>query len=70
MVSNPFDGEGVFLVLVNNELQYSLWPERITVPDGWDVVFGPESRAACMAHIEQHWVDMRPRSLVEGAGRA
>jgi MbtH protein len=70
-VPNPFDDDdGVFLVLRNDELQYSLWPSLITVPDGWEVVFGPDARPACVEHIEQNWTDMRPRSLVEATGAA
>ncbi|MEV0619363.1 MbtH family protein [Nonomuraea sp. NPDC050404] len=63
-MSNPFDDEnGIFLVLVNDEEQHSLWPSFIDVPDGWTVVHGPESRQSCLEHIERHWVDMRPKSL-------
>ncbi len=48
MSTNPFDDEdGRFYVLVNDEEQYSLWPTFSEVPQGWRVVFGEESRAAC-----------------------
>ncbi|WP_367139063.1 MbtH family protein [Saccharothrix sp. HUAS TT1] len=71
MVSNVFDDEnGVFLVLVNDEAQYSLWPSFLDVPAGWSVDFGPDARSACLDHIERNWVDMRPRSLVESMGQA
>ncbi|WP_266156568.1 MbtH family protein [Dyella silvatica] len=64
-MTNPFeDKDGVFLVLVNQEGQYSLWPNFAQVPGGWSVKFGPEARQACTDYIEQHWVDMRPNSLV------
>jgi MbtH protein len=70
-MSNPFDDEdGVFLVLRNHEGQYSLWPSQIAVPGGWDIVFGPDARRACVEYIEQTWVDMRPRSLIEATGNA
>jgi len=65
-VTNPFDDEtGSFFVLVNAEGQYSLWPAFAEVPAGWTVVFGEDSRQACLDHVEANWVDMRPRSLVE-----
>jgi len=65
MVSNPFDDEsGSFLVLINGEGQYSLWPTFADVPKGWNSVFGPENRGACLQYVEQHWTDMRPKSLV------
>lgn len=64
-MSNPFDNQdGLFLVLVNNENQHSLWPEFALVPQGWDTVFGPEKRPACIDYIETNWTDMRPASLI------
>jgi MbtH protein len=65
MSTNPFDDEdGTFHALVNDEGQYSLWPTFVPVPDGWTVQHGPATRQACLDHIEQHWTDLRPRSLV------
>lgn len=64
-MTNPFDDEtGRFFALINDEGQYSLWPVFAEVPAGWTVVFGEDSRQACLDHIEANWVDMRPRSLV------
>ena len=65
-MDNPFDDEdGSFLALVNDEGQYSLWPEFAAIPNGWEVGHGPASRASCLEHVEAAWTDMRPRSLVE-----
>ena len=65
MSTNPFDDEeGRFYVLVNDEDQHSLWPTFSEVPAGWRVVFGEESRAACLEYVEKNWTDMRPLSLV------
>ncbi|MFI0418746.1 MbtH family protein [Spongiactinospora sp. 9N601] len=64
-MSNPFDDDqGTFLVLWNNEGQYSLWPHFADVPAGWDTVHGPASRQQCLDYVETQWTDMRPRSLV------
>lgn len=64
-MTNPLDDpDGVFLVLINAEGQYSLWPAESAVPAGWDVVRGPADRATCLDHVTRHWTDMRPRSLV------
>ncbi|MGA6161304.1 MbtH family protein [Amycolatopsis magusensis] len=64
MPTNPFEDEnGVYLVLVNDENQHSLWPARITVPAGWRVVFGEDTRQACLDHVERSWTDLRPASL-------
>jgi MbtH protein len=67
--NNPFDDqEGRFLVLVNDEEQYSLWPTFANVPAGWTVTFGgPDGtdRDAALRYVDEHWADMRPRSLRE-----
>ncbi|MFF1907314.1 MbtH family protein [Kitasatospora sp. NPDC058218] len=61
---NPFeDPTGSFLALVNHEGQHSLWPASAEVPAGWHAVFGPDSRAATLEHVERTWTDMRPASL-------
>ncbi|MEI7188030.1 MbtH family protein [Dickeya dianthicola] len=61
---NPFDDDRLaFLVLVNEQRQYSLWPEFAAVPAGWEAVYGPQPREACIAYTETHWQDMRPASL-------
>ncbi len=70
-MTNPFDGgddqEGTFLVLVNDEGQHSLWPAFAAVPDGWTVSLGESTREAALAHVEEHWTDLRPLSLREPA---
>ena len=64
-MTNPFDDEnGVFLVLVNDENQHSLWPRFAEVPDGWRVVHGPDDRQACLSYVEENWTDLRPASLI------
>ena len=64
-MTNPFDdAEGSFLALVNDEGQHSLWPAFVNVPAGWQTTFGPDTRQACLDHIETHWTDMRPNSLI------
>ena len=65
-MTNPFeDPAGTYLVLVNAENQHSLWPESVDVPAGWTVAFGPETRQACLDHVETNWTDMRPKSLAD-----
>ena len=65
-MSNPFDdADAKFKVLVNAENQHSLWPVFAEVPAGWTVVFGEDSRTACVEYIEKNWTDMRPTSLIE-----
>lgn len=65
MSENPFDqADGRFVVVVNDENQHSLWPVQIQVPDGWRVVFGEDSRTACLDYVEASWTDLRPASLI------
>ncbi|CAL9658810.1 MULTISPECIES: MbtH family protein [unclassified Streptomyces] len=65
-MTNPFeDPDGVYLVLVNDENQHSLWPDFADVPAGWRAVHGPASRQSCLEYVETHWTDLRPRSLAE-----
>ncbi|SCK04884.1 MbtH protein [Streptomyces sp. WMMB 714] len=60
-MANPFDDpDGVYQVLVNENLQHSLWPGDISVPAGWSSVFGPDTQHACLEYVESHWTDMRP----------
>ncbi|MFI9833542.1 MbtH family protein [Streptomyces sp. NPDC051913] len=65
-MANPLeDDEGVYLVLVNEENQHSLWPAFRAVPAGWAAVHGPDTRKACLEYVTGHWTDMRPASLVK-----
>ncbi|QLL07806.1 MbtH family protein [Mycobacterium vicinigordonae] len=65
-VTNPFDdGNGSFLVLINEQEQHSLWPAFADVPSGWRVVHGEAPRAECLHYVEQSWPDIRPISLRE-----
>lgn len=64
-MTNPFEDEnGEYFVLVNDELQYSLWPQFREVPKGWTIVGPRGKRQECLDWIEKTWTDMRPRSLV------
>ena len=59
-----------FQVLRNAEDQHALWPAGLAVPEGWDVVAPAASRAECLAYVEAHWTDLRPRSLRRAMGDA
>jgi uncharacterized protein YbdZ (MbtH family) len=59
-----FDDDTVhYLVVVNDEEQYSIWPARRDVPAGWTAVGEARSREDCLSHIEAVWTDMRPKSV-------
>lgn len=62
-MTSPFDDlDSRFAVLINEEEQYSLWPEPLDIPPGWTQV-STGSLAECTAYVDEHWTDMRPRSL-------
>lgn len=64
-MTNPFEDEnGTYLVLVNEEGQYSLWPSFRDIPAGWTAVGPRGKRKECLDWIEVTWTDMRPLSLV------
>ncbi|MGW1197986.1 MbtH family protein [Streptomyces sp. NPDC002536] len=68
-MSNPFENDAApYLVLRNHENQHSLWPAATAVPDGWTRVHGEDTRQGCLDHVEAHWTDMRPASLVAALG--
>ncbi|MFI6325070.1 MbtH family protein [Nonomuraea sp. NPDC050556] len=57
------DDDALYLVVRNDEEQYSLWPaEGRPVPDGWQAAGEAASRADCLAYIEANWTDLRPKS--------
>jgi len=61
------DDDGrTYLVVINHEEQYSIWPESRPVPGGWRAVGQQGSKAECLAYIEQVWTDLRPLSARQG----
>ncbi|WP_034090826.1 MbtH family protein [Streptacidiphilus albus] len=64
-MTNPFENpEAEYLVLINEEKQYSLWPKFAGVPAGWTAVHESD-RASCIEYINSNWTEMRPYSLVQ-----
>ncbi|GAA0984764.1 MbtH family protein [Acrocarpospora macrocephala] len=62
------DDDREYTVVINHEEQYSIWPTRRVIPDGWSEVGKSGLKADCLAYIEEVWTDMRPRSLRERMG--
>ena len=52
-----------FKVLVNQEEQYSIWPEHLPVPAGWRGVGVMGEKQKCLDYVKETWTDMRPLSL-------
>lgn len=66
VMSNGISIDGdVFKILKNEEDQYSIWPADLDVPAGWAVTGPTGDKETVTAWIDEHWTDMRPRSLRE-----
>jgi MbtH protein len=65
MSTSCFDREDeTFIVLVNQEEQYSIWPHWKAVPGGWRAVDGVRGdKPTVCAWVDQAWIDMLPLSL-------
>lgn len=68
------DASQDFIVLINDEEQYSLWSGSIAIPAGWRTIYGPAAKQACLDYVDEVWKDLTPRSvrlrLQEAADRA
>jgi MbtH protein len=53
----------MFMVVVNDEEQYSIWPEEQELPAGWRAEGTSGDEQECLHRIETVWTDMRPRTL-------
>jgi MbtH protein len=52
-----------YVVVINEEEQYSIWPEGREIPAGWRAVGKSGTKDECLAYVEEVWTDMRPLSL-------
>ena len=55
--------KAVYVVLINSEEQYSLWPKQKSIPQGWRSVGKEGSMSECSQYVDEVWTDMRPLSL-------
>lgn len=55
--------ELTYIVVRNIEEQYSIWPSHREIPAGWEALGSPASKEDCLAYIDAHWTDIRPKSL-------
>jgi len=57
-----------YLVVVNHEEQYSLWPDGKALPNGWRAAGRSGTKAECLAWVKEVWTDMTPASLRAARG--
>ncbi|GAA4986586.1 MbtH family protein [Kitasatospora paranensis] len=58
------DSDGIgYLVVHNEEEQFSIWRADRELPAGWQAEGTAGSRQECLDHIGLIWTDMRPLSL-------
>lgn len=70
-MTNPFEDENAeYLVLINAEEQYSLWPAFRDIPAGWTATGPKGKRRECLDWIDKNWTDMRPKSLRDAMEQA
>ncbi|PUA29927.1 MAG: antibiotic synthesis protein MbtH [Cellvibrio sp. 79] len=65
MTTSCFEREDeTFIVLINHEEQFSIWPKWKAIPNGWNAVEGISgNKKSVLEYVEKNWTDMRPRSL-------
>lgn len=69
--STTLEAQSTYLVVVNDEEQYSIWVADRELPAGWKDAGKTGTKQECLDYIESVWVDMRPLSLrrsMEGRG--
>ncbi len=60
---NQEEDDRQYVVVVNHEEQYSIWPADREMPLGWKAVGKQGTKQECLDYIEEVWTDMRPLSL-------
>ena len=59
-----------FVVVVNDEEQYSIWPEYKAIPAGWRAAGKSGLKDECLRWVDEVWTDMRPLSLRKAMAEA
>ncbi|MFS0592509.1 MbtH family NRPS accessory protein [Cytobacillus horneckiae] len=57
----------LYTVVINQELQYSIWKKDKELPLGWESNGFVGSKDECLDLIEKEWTDMRPLSIREAS---
>lgn len=52
-----------YVVVLNAEEQYSVWPSDRDIPDGWHSEGFSGDKESCLLHIGEVWADITPLSV-------
>ncbi|MBV9990410.1 MAG: MbtH family NRPS accessory protein [Alphaproteobacteria bacterium] len=56
------DNDDEYLVILDAEEMYSVWPAHSNIPLGWRAEGKAGTKQDCLAYISEVWTDMRPLS--------
>ena len=62
-MNNEEQDDRIYIVVVNDDEQYSIWLAHKTIPAGWRDVGKRGPKVECLEYIKEVWTDMRPLSL-------
>jgi len=62
-MQNDEEDTTIYLVVINHEEQYSIWPDFKPIPNGWRAVGKQGMKQDCLDYIAEVWTDMRPLSV-------
>lgn len=57
------EDDRIYMAVVNDEEQYSIWPANRELPLGWRDAGKSGTKTEVLAWIQEVWTDMRPLSL-------
>jgi MbtH protein len=63
MYSDDEEVPQIYIVLVNEEEQYSLWLSHKDIPTGWTNVGFSGTKGECMEYVDKIWTDITPLSV-------
>jgi len=67
MTNEATEDTNEYVVVLNDEEQYSIWRADRPLPPGWRGDGTKGRKAECLAHIGKVWTDMRPLSVRRAA---
>lgn len=53
----------IYMAVVNDQEQYSIWPADRALPPGWQPAGKEGTKEEVLAWIQEVWTDMRPKGL-------